>query len=58
MVNRYKRFELVPDVFWLDAGWTAGASDYRNGKSWANTNGNWTIDSIPGGAQAGGRCGA
>ena len=45
MVNRYKRFELVPDVFWLDAGWTAGASDYRNGKSWANTNGNWTIDS-------------
>ena len=45
MVNRYKRFELVPDVFWLDAGWTAGASDSRNGKSWANTNGNWTIDS-------------
>ena len=44
MVNRYKRFELVPDVFWLDAGWTTGAADYRNGKSWANTNGNWTID--------------
>ena len=44
MVKRYKQFELVPEVFWLDAGWHTGAADYKNGKSWANTTGNWTVD--------------
>lgn len=37
-------FELTPDVFWLDAGWHTGAGDFRHGKSWANTTGNWTVD--------------
>ena len=44
MVKRYKQFELVPEVFWLDAGWHTGAADYKDGKSWANTTGNWTVD--------------
>ena len=44
MVRRYSMFELTPDVFWLDAGWHTGAGDFRHGKSWANTTGNWTID--------------
>ena len=44
MVNRYKRFELVPDVFWLDAGWYEQAADYKNQKNWANTVGNWKVD--------------
>lgn len=45
MIERYAQFGLLPDVFWLDAGWHTGASDYRNGLSWANTTGNWTVDS-------------
>ncbi len=44
MVRRYAMFGLTPDVFWLDAGWHTGAGDFRNGKSWANTTGNWTVD--------------
>lgn len=44
MVKRYKQFELIPEVFWLDAGWHTGAADYKDGKSWANTTGNWTVD--------------
>ena len=44
MVRRYSMFELKPDVFWLDAGWHTGAGDFRHGKSWANTTGNWTVD--------------
>lgn len=44
MVNRYKRFELVPDVFWLDAGWYIRAADHADGKNWANTVGNWEVD--------------
>ncbi|MGN0202399.1 MAG: glycoside hydrolase family 36 protein [Candidatus Cryptobacteroides sp.] len=45
MINRYRQFGLVPDVFWLDAGWHTGASDYENGQNWASTTGNWTVDS-------------
>lgn len=44
MIRRYSMFELTPDVFWLDAGWHTGAGDFRHGKSWANTTGNWTVD--------------
>ena len=44
MVRRYSMFERTPDVFWLDAGWHTGAGDFRHGKSWANTTGNWTVD--------------
>ncbi|MGV8136960.1 MAG: glycoside hydrolase family 36 protein [Mangrovibacterium sp.] len=44
MIRRYTRFGLIPEVYWLDAGWYTGASDYQNGKTWANTVGNWTVD--------------
>jgi len=46
MVKRYIQFNLKPEVFWLDAGWNTDASDYEHGKSWANTVGNWTVDSL------------
>lgn len=45
MVKRYIRFGLKPEVFWLDAGWHTDASDFEHGKTWANTTGNWTVDS-------------
>ncbi len=46
MMKRYKQFGIMPEVFWLDAGWNTGAADWEHGKSWANTVGNWTVDSI------------
>lgn len=44
MIKRYSQFKLFPEVYWLDAGWNTGAADYAAGKSWANTVGNWTVD--------------
>lgn len=51
LINRYKQFKLVPEVFWLDAGWYAKSADVANNKNWANTVGNWQVDSVrfPGG---------
>ncbi len=46
MVKRYEQFKLVPEVFWLDAGWYNHSADVANHKNWANTVGNWTVDSI------------
>lgn len=44
MINRHKQFELVPEVFWLDAGW------YPCNGSWPNV-GNWSPnpDNFPSG---------
>lgn len=44
MINRYKHFKLVPEVFWLDAGWYIKANEVENNKNWANTVGNWEVD--------------
>lgn len=44
LVRRYRQFELVPETFWLDAGWYAKAADWRNHYNWANTVGNWSVD--------------
>ncbi|WP_108821084.1 glycoside hydrolase family 36 protein [Dysgonomonas sp. Marseille-P4361] len=44
MIRRYTQFGLVPEVYWLDAGWYTGASNFENGQTWANTVGNWTVD--------------
>lgn len=51
MINRYKKFNLVPEVFWLDAGWYIKANEVQNHKNWANTVGNWVVDEsrFPGG---------
>lgn len=46
MAQRYIQFGIHPDLFWMDAGWHEGASDYQHGRSWANTVGNWQVDSI------------
>jgi len=44
MIHRYTQFGLIPEVYWLDAGWYTGASDFEHGRTWANTVGNWTVD--------------
>ncbi|MBQ6287307.1 MAG: alpha-galactosidase [Bacteroidales bacterium] len=44
LIHRYEQFHLLPEVFWLDAGWYDKASDYKNGYNWANAVGNWVPD--------------
>ncbi len=44
MMKRFADFGLVPETFWMDAGWYAHAKEYWNNKNWANTVGNWMID--------------
>ena len=44
LVERYQRFGILPEVFWLDAGWYTGCGwDKKNGEWWQNV-GNWTVD--------------
>ena len=45
LIERYKQFNLVPKVFWLDAGWYTESARVKEGKNWYNTVGNWVIDS-------------
>ncbi len=40
LVRRYQQFSLVPEVFWLDAGWYTGCG-WDKGDWWQNV-GNWT----------------
>ncbi|MFT3704500.1 MAG: alpha-galactosidase [Agriterribacter sp.] len=44
-IKRYKQFGITPEVFWLDAGWYAGAGgpDFSGG-NWANKVGTWRVD--------------
>ncbi len=44
LINRYEMFGLIPDVFWLDAGWYEKAADWEKGNNWYNTIGNWAVD--------------
>jgi len=41
LINRYKQFGIMPEVFWLDAGWYKYTSD-----NWATNTGNWEVDTI------------
>jgi alpha-galactosidase len=42
LVKRYKMFGILPEVFWLDAGWYEGSGGVNG--TWWNTVGNWTVD--------------
>ena len=37
LIDRYQQFNIVPEVFWIDAGW------YPNQGSWVNT-GSWVVN--------------
>ncbi len=44
LVKRYQQFRILPEVFWLDAGWYTGCGwDKAKGGWWQNV-GNWTVD--------------
>lgn len=44
IVNRYKMFNIVPEVFWLDAGWYEGCGFNRPKGTWWENVGNWRPD--------------
>ena len=44
LIHRWKQFDLNTEAIWLDAGWYTEAGNYKAGKNWANTVGNWKID--------------
>ena len=45
LINRHKQFGIVPEVFWLDAGWYTGSGGPNfEGRTWYNQVGNWTVD--------------
>lgn len=57
VVDRHKRFGLMPEVFWLDAGWYKGNNAPQSsfeGRNWYNTVGSWEADTsrFPGGLKA------
>lgn len=45
IAKRYKQFGIIPDVYWLDAGWYTGSGGPNfDGKNWYNTVGDWSAD--------------
>jgi len=40
MTQRFQQFSLIPEVFWIDAGWYTGCGSW-----WANV-GNWTVNKV------------
>ncbi|MBK8882922.1 MAG: alpha-galactosidase [Bacteroidales bacterium] len=42
LVKRYQQFRVMPEVFWLDAGWYTGCG-WDKGDWWQNV-GNWTVE--------------
>ena len=43
IIRRHAQFKIVPEMFWLDAGWYKGASEYND---WYGQVGNWVVDSL------------
>jgi len=44
LIKRYEQFGILPELFWLDAGWYTGCNGLKeNGQWWQNV-GNWTVE--------------
>jgi alpha-galactosidase len=44
LVKRYQQFQILPELFWLDAGWYSGCGINKEKGSWSQNVGNWTVD--------------
>ncbi len=47
IVERHRNFGIIPEVFWLDAGWYKGnnaPTSSEQGRGWYNTVGSWEAD--------------
>ena len=43
MIKRQQQFRMLPEVFWLDAGWYALDTEGEDG-TWLHNVGNWSVD--------------
>ncbi len=49
VVERHRNFGIMPEAFWLDAGWSEGNNaplTREQGNSWYTTVGSWEADSV------------
>lgn len=47
-IERHRNFDILPEIFWLDAGWYQGNNaplSREEGRYWYNTTGSWIPDS-------------
>jgi len=44
LVKRYQQFEILPEVFWLDAGWYTGCNGLKKDGGWWQNVGNWSVE--------------
>lgn len=44
LVKRYQQFNMLPEVFWLDAGWYTGCGGGKENGGWWQNVGNWSVD--------------
>ena len=44
IVDRYRQFDIVPEIFWLDAGWYSGCECGSKESFWWHNVGNWTAE--------------
>lgn len=44
VVKRYEQFGILPELFWLDAGWYTGCGWNKEKGGWWQNVGNWTVD--------------
>ena len=44
LIKRYQQFRILPEVFWLDAGWYTGCGWDKDKGGWWQNVGNWTVD--------------
>jgi Alpha-galactosidase len=44
LVKRYEQFGILPELFWLDAGWYTGCNSFKENGQWGENVGNWTVE--------------
>lgn len=44
LVKRYQDFKILPELFWLDAGWYTGCGSFKENGGWWQNVGNWSVD--------------
>jgi len=44
LVKRDQQFDVLPEVFWLDAGWYTGCNGLKKNGSWWQNVGNWSVE--------------
>ncbi|MBL7972963.1 MAG: alpha-galactosidase [Prolixibacteraceae bacterium] len=44
LVKRYQQFNVLPELFWLDAGWYTGCNGLKQNGGWWQNAGNWSAD--------------